>query len=247
MDGFLAEPSLTPRQVLDAAFVMSHFHDEQTCRMLAEAADYVSRVLTRPDPTLGRSGAICPFVGSALLDDMITLSVLPAREADTAMLHQAAVAVMSGFRPMDGRASRSEALRAVIILLPHLDPADAADMIETVQKALKPDMVARGLMIGEFYPGCTAPGLNNPDFRPADTSIAFLAIRRMTAGDLPFLINDVAFMDSYLALFGDDGRRRLQKLQTVSLAFSGAAALQVGVVAQSALPASIGQGSIHAR
>lgn len=247
MEGILFEPSFTPRQILDDPSALARVHDAKACKLLAAAARYVAFTLTGPDPLLGRSGAICPFVGSALLENMITLSVLPPRITDTGGLRQAALAVKRLFEPVAGRtATRAESLRASIMLLPHVDPADAASMIETVQKELKPDMVASGLMIGEFFPGCAAPGLNNPAFRPADTAFAFLAIRRMAAADLPFLVEDSALLAAYLARFGDDGRRRLARLRQDAFIRPSPAELQAGIVAHATMPGGIAQHATHA-
>ncbi|MGI4795419.1 MAG: DUF6875 domain-containing protein [Janthinobacterium lividum] len=220
-EGSLAELSVSPRQVLEDPQVIARLHDRLTCETLAEAANYINHYLTSPDPIIGRSGAVCPFVGGALRSDMITLFVLPSRTADPVILREAALTIKARFRPItEFVASSPENLRAAVIVMPYLDSMEAAHLVETVQKALKPEMIASGLMIGEFYPGCALPGLNNPAFRPAHTSFACLAIRRMTMGDLPFLIDDVGFVESYLDRFGKEGRRRVSMIRQAPLSDS---------------------------
>lgn len=244
-EGLLAELSLSPRQLLEDPQRFVRLYDRLTYKVLAEAASYINHFLTSPDPMVGRSGAVCPFVGGALRSDMITLFVLPSRAADPVMLSKAVLTIKAKFRPIvEASVSASENLRAAVIVMPYLDSTEAAHLVETVQKALKPEMIASGLMIGEFYPGCAVPGLNNPAFRPADTPFACLALRRMTAGDLPFLIDDISFVDSYLEMFGEEGRRRLNTMRQAPLPDS--AALKADAIAQLAVLHTTGRCPVHA-
>jgi hypothetical protein len=43
------------------------------------------------------------------------------------------------------------------------------------------------MMIGEFWPGHTMPGLHNHSFRPLAAPVPMLAIRHMVVSDLLFL------------------------------------------------------------
>lgn len=212
MDVTLLAPTLTPRQVLDDPESVARIYDTQACAVLTDAAHYVSRTLTTPDPRVGRSGPVCPFARGAVQRDMITMAVLPLRAPNTASLHAAALSLKADFGSVgDGPLSFKESMRAVMILFPYLEVGAASMLVEAVQKELKPVMVREGLMIGEFYPGCALPGLNNADFRPADTTFACLAIRRMTTSDLPFLVDDSDFLESYMSRFGEEGIRRMDK------------------------------------
>jgi hypothetical protein len=99
--------------------------------------------------------------------------------------------------------------KAIIVLLPMLPASRVAEMVDAVQKKLKPGYIREGFMIGEFYPGCPAPGLHNPAFRPLQTPVASLAIREITPFDAPFMIDDDLYVAGYLERFGWAGHERL--------------------------------------
>lgn len=86
--------------------------------------------------------------------------------------------------------------------------ANAPNLIDGVQLALKPQFVAKGLMIGEFHLANNATGLHNNNFYPLRTPYPSLAIRNMVPADLVFLSLDqyppalrVNFLESYLSNF----------------------------------------------
>lgn len=63
-------------------------------------------------------------------------------------------------------------------------------MVANVQARLKSEFVKHGLMLGEFFPGNPTGGLHSAHFRPLAAPVPLLAIRRMVASDLSFLVAD---------------------------------------------------------
>jgi hypothetical protein len=116
----------------------------------------------------------------------------------------------SWFRWLPPRSGHLATYKAILILLPDLPPERGPDCIDVVQKALKPRFVADGLMIGQFYPGCSAPGLWNHHFRPLSSTVPLLTIRHMVAADAGFLVDAPGHLAAYLARFGDAIPCRLQ-------------------------------------
>ncbi|MFJ9743824.1 DUF6875 domain-containing protein, partial [Streptomyces sp. NPDC101166] len=89
-------------------------------------------------------------------------------------------------------------LKAVLAVFPDL--TEYTD-IESVQHDQKTKFVQQGLMLGQFYPGCTVPGLHNPSFPALDAPLPMLAIRYMAPTDFPFLNSRHDWMDFYLQIF----------------------------------------------
>ncbi|MCK8784776.1 hypothetical protein M0638_10315 [Roseomonas sp. NAR14] len=210
MNAGLLGPLRTPRAALDAIRLNEDPAQARELQALGEAANYVLS-LTRPHPELGRSGSVCPYAAGGLQRQSILLTSLSLDTPD----HDALAQVMHGVRNMViemGGTPEEAKLRAILVVLTGLDTSEAAPLVESVQRELKPFFVSVGLMIGEFFPGCAAPGLHNPDFRPLDTSFCGLAVRRMMANDVVFLLDQDCYVRSYLDEFGQDGAKRLARM-----------------------------------
>jgi len=60
-------------------------------------------------------------------------------------------------------------------------------VIDGVQLALKPEFLAKGLMVGEFHRLNNACGLRNSSFYPLRTPSPCLAVRKIVPTDLAFM------------------------------------------------------------
>ena len=96
-----------------------------------------------------------------------------------------------------------EHLLTILVVLPGFDRADARPL-DALQGRLKEAFVREGLMVGQFHPYCTQSGLWNEDFRPLRSPLPLLAIRRMVASDLPFLLDSASHLAGYLDRFAPD-------------------------------------------
>jgi hypothetical protein len=88
--------------------------------------------------------------------------------------------------------------KAVLAVFPDLTDYTG---IEAVQHDQKTRFVHDGLMLGQFYPGCTVAGLHNPHFPALDAPLPLLAVRHMVASDFLFLDTSQEWIDIYLHLF----------------------------------------------
>jgi hypothetical protein len=188
-------------------------YDAEALQGLTTMARYVAEFLTSGHPELGRAGAVCPFAGKAMEQDLIRLTAFSLDEPDEAAVAagmerlRGELAALEADRP-GGAAARH---RAIVAVFPRLTEQAGAAMVERVQKALKPAFIARELMIGQFYPGCPEPGLWNADFRPLQTPVVSLAIRNITIFDAPFMLERQAYVDAFVRVFGAAGEERIAK------------------------------------
>ena len=159
---------------------------------------WVADYLTQPNVDLGRAGPVCPFAGPSLDRDLLWVvsvrGTSPAFADVVAMLHEFR-AVFSALPPDAGP---NALLKAVLIAFP--DVVDFA-LIDQLQRTLKPEYVAAGLMVGQFYDGCREPGLWNDRFRPLQSPIPLIAIRHMVSSDFPFLNTNPEWVEAYLRRF----------------------------------------------
>ncbi|MGK2911868.1 MAG: DUF6875 domain-containing protein [Sphingobium sp.] len=193
-------PLITPRD-LAANSTQAGLGDYSQTEIsnLRALAEFMTGVLPRAHDDLGRAGAVCPFSSGSLRRGMMRLTASRLRHIDEGILSDAMSLLRHVFLSKKIDDDPEEVFRSITVVFPHLPVVEGARLIDHVQKSLKPSFVRSGLMIGEFYPDCPAPGLHNAAFRPLQTPVVCLSIRHMTVFDAPFMIDD----DQHLALFLD--------------------------------------------
>lgn len=155
-------------------------------RRLAMAWHWIEEFLAQRHPQLGRDGDVCPFVTRSLSRGLLHVESFDARNGDEAMRDR-----VRGLRDALLETSASAGDNRVYlasVIIPYGQPDGVITrQIESVQSVLKPEFVSQGMMIGEFWPGHTMPGLHNQSFRPLAAPVPMLAIRHMVVSDLLFL------------------------------------------------------------
>lgn len=154
---------------------------------LIQTSEWIRNFLAKSHPDLGRSGKVCPYIPHSLKSDAIQLAVIRTQT----YIQQDIEAIVKGYRdiflqtePTSGNAS---VYKVILLLFPDINIEDNSNLIDDVQKKLKPFFVEAGLILGEFHMRNQSPGLHNPNFRPLRSPIPMLAIRFMVEADLPFL------------------------------------------------------------
>lgn len=173
---------------------------------LRRLAVYVLEYLPTRDARVGRAGPVCPFTPGALRRRAMLLCAWRGKAFDVVSLGRSMSALMEAFSSVWGPDEGHDAFRSVSVVLPGLPEADASRLVQRVHDDLKPAFAAHGLMFGEFYPGCEAPGLHNPDFRPLRTPVPSLTVRPMTCSDEPFLMDAAANLAAYRTRFPEGPR-----------------------------------------
>lgn len=207
-------PALTPAQAIEGTpGCGAESYSPPELAAIRAMAYYSRDYLTAKHPDLGRTGAVCPFTAGALDRDLLHITAYRLEATDEVDLLDALAAVQrSLIEAGRGDGDRARIFRSMIVTFPFIAETDAPELIQKVQKELKPDYLREGLMIGEFYPECSAPGVHNADFRPLQSPVTSIAIRYMTPQDAPFMLQDARHRELYESYFGDEGRRRIQNL-----------------------------------
>ncbi|GAA5041376.1 DUF6875 domain-containing protein [Nocardia callitridis] len=186
----------------------------------AEALDtYFRAQLTAPDPNLGRDGPVCPFVRRAITEHTLWASVVPGEPTADAMAEAVDDAV-EVYREVDAGAERPR-IMAVVTVFPDLTGYESIDAAHLARKS---GVVERGLMLGQFYPGCAVSGLWNRDFHPLDAPLPMLVIRKMMSTDFPFLAARSEWLYAYFSTVAPDLPRRLRRSMSELLRVDATAA-----------------------
>lgn len=153
--------------------------------MYADALDWLQRFVTCPHPDLGRPGAVCPSLAPAMRADTVWLVAIITRGAAAEAAAEAGQLLTTLFEGLTEEAPRQTS--AVLGLFPRLAPEDAGEFIDTGHRLLRPLVVPKGLMIGEFHPSSTVTSVHNPALPVMRCPVPMFAVRAMTPHDLLFL------------------------------------------------------------
>jgi hypothetical protein len=146
--------------------------------------DWLTSFMAKPNANLGRAGAVCPFVPSAIAQDTIRLLSFSGDTIDR--LKEITRAEASALQVRMKERPDQRPLHVTIMLFPTADSAT----IDAAQDQLKEELVDLGLMIGEFHPKHSGPGLHNPNFQPMRAPVPLLVLREMVRQDLVFLSDE---------------------------------------------------------
>ena len=154
--------------------------------------------LCQPHPDLGRHGPVCPYTGRAVAGRYLWAAFVEGADIGKEFL-TAVVDDLNDLFPMLPPEDQPESrLKAVLAVFPDLTRYDG---LEAVQRDQKTRFVQKGLMLGQFYPGCAVAGLHNPDFPALDSPLPLLAVRHMAPTDFAFLKTRYEWVETYLEIF----------------------------------------------
>jgi heptaprenyl diphosphate synthase len=92
------------------------------------------------------------------------------------------------------------ALDSRLVVMPRMD-VEGWTRLDAVYEHLKDFAVERGLMIGQFHPGCNERAVRNTEFRVSVAPVAMLAIRYMAPHDILFLHRSERWFKEYDSRF----------------------------------------------
>lgn len=139
----------------------------------------------QPHPSLGRRGAVCPFLEPATKAGRVSLNVV-AVESRAAFERLRSVAADS-LRRIVHAGDRGGRYESVLFIPVGTDHTALVGAVTWVQQELRAEAVDRGCMVGEFFPGHPAPGVHSAEFRPLQSPRPILGIRTMVDTDILFL------------------------------------------------------------
>jgi hypothetical protein len=178
---------------------------------LREIATWAVEFLSAPNQQLGRRGAVCPYTGPSM-DNNCFLLAWAGGEHDVQSIESTVDQYRRWFMELLDQPERvRQHLLTILVVLPGFDRTDSGPL-DVLQGRLKDAFVREGLMVGQFHPHCEQSGLWNEDFRPLKAPIPLLAIRRMVASDLPFLLDSASHLSAYLNRFAPDIPSHVRRL-----------------------------------
>lgn len=157
--------------------------------------------LGKSHPDLGRTGAVCPYIGAAMKKKLLQVAFMRGNNLEHDMMVGLLDEIATAFPVLPPAGGSESIYKAVVVVFPDVTEFG---QIDAVQDECKTMFVERGLMVGQFYPGHPQGGLRNPDFRALDGPFAMLAVRHMVVTDYPFLCENQKWIAAYAARFEPD-------------------------------------------
>ncbi|MGW4244212.1 DUF6875 domain-containing protein [Nocardia sp. NPDC004722] len=170
---------------------------------------WVSEHLMRPHAALGRPGPVCPFVRHSMVRRLFWAGLAEGGDELTAAgMHRIvddAFALYQALRQENPGETRGLTL---VTVFPGLTRYELVDAVHAERKT---EIVGQGMMLGQFYPGCSVPGLWDRDFHPLDAPLPMLVLRSMMSTDFPFLAARSDWLFAYLTRVAPDLPRTLRQ------------------------------------
>ncbi len=175
----------------------------ENVEVLRQTVTWAESFLCHPHSQLGRAGVVCPYTEYSMKNDYFWLTVCRGENLSINDAYTSVMRYRDWFLEIEPQSKKKAYFKTILILFPDIQTEDASKIVDIVQQKLKPEFVAKGLMIGQFHPSCPEPGLWNSEFRPLQSPVPMLAIRHMVQSDFPFLKHDEQLISSYRSVFGD--------------------------------------------
>jgi hypothetical protein len=183
---------------------------ERDLTALHTVADWIKAYVSRPQKDLGRDGPVCPFVPAAL--ERKTLWLAPEQIGDRGVPE--VVELMDSYRrlfldtePTDGG---DAGYKVIVVVFTDLVADRAQGVFERVLEQLAvPSYAEDGIIFGPFYEGNEGTAIYNASFRPFQSPVPFLFVRRTVVSDWKFFVDDDNWLGLWARRFGESGAHAL--------------------------------------
>lgn len=150
-------------------------HDKGTALL-----SWLQDTVAQPQPLLGRSGPLCPFLPATLRRGLLFVTVASRDEQPEQALETEA----SRFLTVTPLPPEPASINKSLLLL---FPDENAESLLKVVQRLKAGLIARGLTCGEFYPTSGDRSVRSDSVLVARSPVPMIALRYLTPHDRVFL------------------------------------------------------------
>jgi hypothetical protein len=193
-------------------FLLEDLDDERRTGQIAEGdldalhavADWIKTFVVNPHKDLGRGGTVCPFVPRSL--ERKTLWLAPEQIAgrgapEVVELMTRYRRLLLDTRPTDG----DDAIYDVIVVVFTDLPADRAQGVfdHVLEQLAVPSYMEDGILFGPYYEGNEGSAIYNSSFRPFQSPVPFLFVRRGVTGDWKFFLDDEEWLNLWARRYGE--------------------------------------------
>jgi hypothetical protein len=176
---------------------------------LEAVADWIKTFVVKPHKDLGRAGTVCPFVPGSLERKVLWLA--PEQIADRGQSD--VVELVSGYKRLllNTQPTGDDAPYQVIVVVFTDLPADRAQGVfdGVLQHLAVRSYADDGILFGSYYPGSETTAIHNPRFRPFQSPVPFLFVRRGVIGDWEFFLDNEEWLGLWAHRYGQSAVQAL--------------------------------------
>ena len=199
-------------------FVIEDLDDPDRTKNLAQrdltslraVADWTKSFVIQPHKDLGRTGPVCPFTPVAI--EHKTLWLAPERSAG--LSKPEVIELIKGYQrlllsnpPAEGEGAKN---KSIVVIFTDLPAAQAKDFIGGALEPIAiPSYVNDGLVMGPFFEGNDGTAIYNPSFRPFQSPVPLLLMRRAVPSDWKFFLNNEEWFNLWARRYGESGAKAL--------------------------------------
>src|SRR5579859_2459691 len=126
----------------------------ENVEVLRQIVTWAERFLCHPHPQLGRMGAVCPYTEYSMEHDYFWLTICRGETLSVNDVYNSVMKYRDWFLEIEPCSGKDAQFKTILILFPDIQRENAPRIIDAVQQELKPEFVAKGIMIGQFHPYC---------------------------------------------------------------------------------------------
>jgi hypothetical protein len=195
-------PLLSVAEALDCEGLMRSGLDPESAGAVADCARWTTTYPLQKVKKRHREEAICPMMAPALAARSVYFSVrrvsdreMPLESLDTILREAAAVFEEKVVSP-DPR------LRCLVLVLPGVRGGRLLEATDPA-RAIKNELLQRGILVGEFFPGCPFATTFNPRLFALRSPAPMYVLRSFIESDWRFICQIPAWQRTYRARFGE--------------------------------------------
>lgn len=195
-------PLFSVEEALDGEGLMCSGLDPEVAGAVTDCARWTATYPLQRVKKRHREEAICPMMAPALAARSVYFSArrvsdreLPLESLDT-ILREAAVVFEEKI------VSRDPRLRCLVLVLPGVRGGRLLEATDPA-RAIKNELLQRGILVGEFFPGCPFATTFNPRLFALRSPAPMYVLRSFIESDWRFICQVPAWQRTYRARFGE--------------------------------------------
>jgi hypothetical protein len=173
--------------------------DSKTCYSVNIVKNWIYNFLCKEHINLGRSGKVCPYTKPSIDTNNYWIAAVVINNINFNQLSEFIAKFIDIYEHLEVLNDSTNLLKCVTIIF--IGDNITSEIIDYIHQANKILYVNKGLMLGQFYPGCDIAGIRNKKFMPLDSPMPLLVVRQMVKNDYMFLNDDNRYLDAYNRYF----------------------------------------------
>ncbi len=167
---------------------------------LKQVVYWLRHFIMAPNPALGRSGPVCPFVKPAMDEQLIYLTVTHLEDPfSIEAINEEIWHYQKIFSIMEPLSGPNKTLRVIMALFP--DTPEHIFDDPRYLKILKTEMMKQDVTIGHFFPSGKIQQVLKSKFFPVQPPVPFMVMRTMIESDWVFISEEREWREVYKGKF----------------------------------------------